>query len=223
MKVLLTGSTGQLGKAIIKSKPLDIDLIITTRKELDLTKTKACEDFILLKKPDWIINCAAFTSVDQAEKEVDLCHKINSYAPEAFTKAVNKIDCKLLHISTDFVFDGEQNFPYKVNQAKKPINQYGFSKALGEDLIQKRIKKLDNATLLRTSWVISPYGKNFVLDMLKLHSEKENLNVVSDQIGAPTSAKHLANICWNIIKSYSYGKTKKIDTIYVREEIKWLF
>ena len=118
MKVLLTGSTGQLGKAIIKSKPLDIDLIITTRKELDLTKTKACEDFILLKKPDWIINCAAFTEVDQAEKEIDICRKINSFAPEAFANALNKIDGKILHISTDFVFDGKQNFPYKVNQKR---------------------------------------------------------------------------------------------------------
>ena len=210
MKVILTGSTGQLGKSIIESKPLDIDLITTTREQLDLTQPKLCEEFILLEKPDWIINCAAYTAVDQAEKDIELCRKVNSYAPEAFAKAINRIDGKILHISTDFVFDGEQNFPYQVNQKKNPINQYGYSKALGEDLIQDRIKNIDNVILLRTSWLISPYSKNFILNMLKLHAEKDFFNVVHDQIGAPTSAKHLAKVCWKIIK---LRHTKTLPTI----------
>ncbi len=210
MKILLTGSHGQLGRSIIDTSPSKIDLIKTTREELDLTKPNKCEEYILSEKPDWVINCAAYTGVDQAEKEIQLCRKVNSYAPEALAKAINKINGKILHISTDFVFDGEQNYPYNVNQKKNPINQYGYSKALGEDLIQKRIKNTDNITLLRTSWLISPYNKNFVLNMLKLHSEKEFLHVVSDQIGTPTSAKHLAKICWEIIK---FKRTKNLPTI----------
>ena len=199
MKVLLTGSNGQLGNSIINTKSENIDLVTTRREELDLSNPQYCEDFILNEKPDWIINCAAFTAVDQAEKDIDLSLKINSFAPEAFTNAINKTNGNLLHISTDFVFDGEQNYPYKANQKTNPINQYGYSKALGEELIQKKIKNKDNAKILRTSWVLSPYSQNFLLKMLKLHEEKETLNVVCDQIGAPTSARHLAKICWKII------------------------
>ncbi len=199
MRVLLTGSTGQLGSYIIKTKPKNIDLIITKKQDLDLSKTDFCENFIFEEKPEWIINCAAFTAVDQAEKEIELSNKINSYAPEAFANAVNITNSKLLHISTDFVFNGEQNYPYETNQKRNPINQYGESKSLGEELIQKKNKGLNNTKILRTSWVISPSGKNFVLTMLKLHAEKEQINVVYDQIGVPTSAKHLAKTCWRIV------------------------
>jgi len=199
MKVLLTGSTGQLGKSIIKMKSKYVDLITTNREQLDLSNKLSCEDFVLTEKPDWVINCAAFTAVDQAEKDIDLSRKINSFAPEAFANSLNKINGKLLHISTDFVFDGQQNFPYKTNQKTNPINQYGYSKALGEDLIMKKTKGKKTSIILRTSWVTSPYGKNFILTMLKLHEQRESINVVCDQIGAPTSAKYLAKICWEII------------------------
>jgi len=210
MKVLLTGSTGQLGKSIIKMKSKYVDLITTNREQLDLSNKLSCEDFILTEKPDWVINCAAFTAVDQAEKDIDLSREINSFAPEAFANSLNKINGKLLHISTDFVFDGEQNFPYKTNQKTNPINQYGYSKALGEDLIMKKTKGKKTSIILRTSWVISPYGKNFILTMLKLHEQRESINVVCDQIGAPTSAKHLAKVCWKII---NFKEIKKLPQI----------
>tara|TARA_B100000212_G_scaffold342157_1_gene327962 strand:+ start:2670 stop:3557 length:888 start_codon:yes stop_codon:yes gene_type:complete len=210
MKVLLTGSTGQLGKSIIKMKSKYIDLISTNREQLDLSNTLSCEDFVLTEKPDWVINCAAFTAVDQAEKDIDLSRKINSFAPEAFANAVNKINGRLLHISTDFVFDGQQNFPYKTNQKTNPINQYGYSKALGEELIMKKTKSKKTSIILRTSWVTSPYGKNFILTMLKLHEQRKSINVVCDQIGAPTSAKHLAKICWKIIH---FKKNKELPEI----------
>ncbi len=210
MKVLLTGSTGQLGISIIKTKSDYVDLIRTNREQLDLSNTLSCEDFVLSEKPDWVINCAAFTAVDQAEKDIDLSRKINSFAPEAFANSLNKINGKLLHISTNFVFDGQQNSPYKTNQKTNPINQYGYSKALGEDMIMKKTKRKKTAIILRTSWVISPYGKNFILSMLKLHEQRESINVVCDQIGAPTSAKHLAKICWEIIH---FKKNKELPEI----------
>ena len=210
MKVLLTGSTGQLGNSIINTKLENIELITTNRAQLDLTNPKACEYFILTEKPEWVINCAAYTAVDKAEEDIDLSQKINSFAPEVFANAINKINGKLLHISTDFVFDGEQNYPYKTNQKTNPINQYGYSKALGEELIKKKIINKNNAKILRTSWVISPYSKNFVLTMLKLHEQKDTLNVVSDQIGVPTCARNLAKICWEII---NYKRERELPYI----------
>uniref|UniRef100_UPI00338FE05B dTDP-4-dehydrorhamnose reductase n=1 Tax=uncultured Prochlorococcus sp. TaxID=159733 RepID=UPI00338FE05B len=198
------------GSYIIETKPKNINLIHTTKKDLDLSKTYLCKNLILSEKPDWVINCAAFTAVDQAEKDIELSNKINSYAPEAFANALNITKGKLLHISTDFVFNGEQNYPYETGQKRNPINQYGASKSLGEELIQKENKGLHNSKILRTSWVISPYGRNFVLTMLKLHSEKETINVVYDQIGVPTSAKHLAKTCWKIV---NYKNTKTLPQI----------
>ena len=199
MKILLTGGSGQLGQEILKQKPRGIEIFNPGRNKLDLSDSKSCIKTVLDLKPDWIINCAAYTQVDDAEKNIELSRRINSDAPAAFAEAINKTSSKLLHISTDFVFDGNQNFPYRENQTRKPLSQYGASKALGEELIEKNIYALEKATILRTSWVISPRGKNFILTMLKLHSEKDTLKVVSDQIGCPTSTTDLAKICWKII------------------------
>ena len=210
MKVLLTGSTGQLGQEIIISKPSNVELIAPKKEELDLVNSELCENFILEKKPDWVINCGAYTKVDNAEKEIKLSKQINSYGPEALIKGINKIKGNFLHISTDFVFDGEQNFPYLEDRNTSPINNYGYTKALGEKLILNSADNIDNCVILRTSWVISSKGKNFVLTMLKLHSEKNFINVVSDQIGAPTSAKELAKVCWRII---DIKKNKKLPFI----------
>lgn len=199
MKVLLTGSTGQLGQEIINSKPQFINLIAPKRNELDLKDSESCEKYIIDKKPDWVINCAAYTAVDNAEREIKLSKQINSYAPKAFTKGINRIKGNLLHISTNFVFDGEQNFPYLEDQITSPLNNYGYTKALGEKLIFDSSEYRDNFIILRTSWVISSRGKNFVLKMLKLLKGKDSVNVIYDQIGVPTSAKELAKVCWRII------------------------
>ncbi len=199
MRVLLTGSTGQLGYEIINSKPKGIEIFHPTRKELDLSDYQSCERFVLKIKPKWIINSAAYTLVDKAETERELAKKINSFAPWAFAKAINKIDCNLLQISTDFVFDGKQTEPYQESQATSPINYYGFTKALGEELIEKEVNDKSRATILRTSWIISSRGKNFLKTILNAHKLKENINVVSDQVGVPTSAKELAKVCWKII------------------------
>ncbi len=210
MKILLTGGTGQLGQEIIKSKPIGVEIFNPSRIQLDLSDYNSCIKIARDYKPDWIINCGAYTQVDAAEKNIQLSQEINAYAPEAFAEATNEISTKLLHISTDFVFDGEQNFPYKTSQKTNPINQYGYSKALGEELIKKKTKNEDNFKILRTSWVVSPNSKNFVLTMLKLHEQKDTLNVVSDQIGAPTSAKHLAETCWTIVNFRSNSKLPNI-------------
>ena len=210
MKVLLTGGSGQVGQEIIKSKPEEIKIINPSRKSLDLSDYIACKKFVKDHKPDWIINCGAYTQVDKAEENIQLSQKINGYALGAFVEASNETNTNLLHISTDFVFDGNQNFPYKENQTRNPISQYGSSKALGEELIEKKINNIEKATILRTSWVISPLGKNFILTMLRLHTEKETIKVVSDQIGCPTSARELAKVCWRIIE---LKKKKKLPFI----------
>lgn len=210
MKVLLTGSTGQLGISIINTKSKNVDLITTKRSELDLSDPASCENYVLNERPDWIINCAAYTSVDKAEKDIDLARSINSYAPEAFAKAINKTNGNLLHISTDFVFDGEQDYPYQTGQKTNPLNQYGCSKALGEELILKKVKHKNKVNIVRTSWIMSPYGKNFILTMLKLHEQKESIDVVCDQVGAPTCAKNLAQLCWKII---NFKKQKQLPEI----------
>ncbi len=210
MKVLLTGGSGQVGQAIIKSKPKEIEIFNPCRKKLDLSDYYACKKIVKDHKPDWIINCGAYTQVDDAEKNILISQKINGHAPAAFVEAINNINTNLLHISTDFVFDGNQNFPYNENQERNPLSQYGASKALGEELIEKKINAIEKATILRTSWVISSIGKNFILTMLRLHSEKEIIKVVSDQIGCPTSAGELAKVCWRIIE---LKKKKKLPFI----------
>ena len=211
MKVLLTGGSGQVGQEIIKSNPKGVEIISPSRNNLDLSDYIECKRIVKDHKPDWIINCGAYTQVDDAEKNILLSKKINGYAPAAFVEAINEINTNLLHISTDFVFDGNQNFPYKENQIRNPLSQYGSSKALGEELIEKKINDIEKATILRTSWVISPIGKNFILTMLKLHSEKEVIKVVSDQIGCPTSAGELAKVCWRIIE---LKKKEKLPFIF---------
>ena len=205
MKILLTGGSGQLGQEILKSKPKAVEIINPTRKQLDLSDYKSCIKIVKKINLIGLLTVEHTLQVDDAEKNVTLSQQINSYAPAAFTEVVNKINTNLLHISTDFVFDGNQNFPYKESQKRNPLSQYGASKALGEELIEKNIQNIEKAIILRTSWVISPRGRNFVLTMLKLHSEKDYINVVSDQIGSPTSANDLAKVCWKIIE---LGKKK---------------
>ena len=206
MKVLLTGSTGQLGQAIINSKPLGIDLITTTRAQLDLSKAESCRDSILRNKPDWVINAGAYTAVDKAESEEALAMAINGEAPKVLSEALKEINGKILQISTDFVFNGSQNYPYKPNQATEPISVYGRSKEMGELAIKDILKDTNKGFILRTSWVMGPTGKNFARTMIKLHKERECIYVVDDQISCPTSTFTLAEACWRIIKISTNNK-----------------
>lgn len=201
MKVFLIGMNGQLGRSIIKSKPKDVFLYKFSRKELNLLDFNLLEKTIKKNKPDWIINCAAYTNVDFAEIEKNMATKINKDVPKKIAEIISENGGKLLHISTDFVFNGNQNYSYSYKQKRDPINHYGWSKAGGEEAIEKILSKKKQAVILRTSWLISPFGKNFVLTILDLLKGKKNIPVVCDQIGCPTNALLLSKVCWEIIFS----------------------
>ncbi|MBK17126.1 MAG: dTDP-4-dehydrorhamnose reductase [Prochlorococcus sp. SP3034] len=200
MKVLLTGTTGQLGQEIIKAKPSFVELIAPTRRELDLADTESCRRAVQLHQPDWVINSGAYTAVDKAEDEKELAMSINAIAPKMFSEELSKTGGKLLQLSTDFVFDGKQNFPYKTDQKKNPIGVYGATKAAGEDYIYDVLGNTNQALIIRTSWLIGTVGKNFMKTMIRLHRSQEEIRVVSDQIGCPTSTLTLAKACWRAIE-----------------------
>ena len=199
MKILLTGGSGQLGKSIIKLKPLNVDLIAPDRSKLDLSKTESCIKFVREEKPDWIINCGAFTNVDKAESEKEKVFLINHEAPKNFSKVLSDYGGKLLHISSDYVFDGSKNKPYLTNDKVNPQNIYGYSKALAEQSIKEILLEKNSYSILRTSWVVSPIGNNFLLTMIKLMNKDNDIRVVNDQLGSMTSTINLANSCWQLI------------------------
>ena len=203
MKVLLTGCSGQLGKALIYSKPKNIGLICPSRKELDLADFDSCFNIVIKNKPDWIINAGAFTNVDQAEINRELTLAVNSNCLVAFCKALKITGGKLMQISTDYVFDGEEKKPYKVNQKKSPINFYGYSKALAEDHILNFFGDQKKYLIIRTSWVLSATGNNFLKKIISLHAENKKIRVISDQFGSITSTSTLANACWKSILYFS--------------------
>ena len=199
MKILLTGANGQLGRSLSLLKPKDVNLISPSRNELDLTDNKRCFEIVKNLRPDWIINAAAYTNVDKAEEEKEIAFKINAEAPKSFAQAIEIYGGKLMQISTDFVFGGYQNIPYLISQKTDPINTYGETKACGEIYIKNVLNKKNNFLILRTSWLMSDLGPNFALKIINLLRNKKELEVVNDQIGAPTTTYSLADIIWKII------------------------
>ena len=207
MKVLLTGSTGQLGKTLTVVKPNNIELIKVSSVDFNLLDYKSCEEFILSQKPDWVINAAAYTAVDKAESESELAFEINTRSPEKLAKTLLTYGGKMLYISTDFVFDGKNDKPYKFDHVHNPLSIYGKSKSLGEE----KCLSIGNCYILRTSWVYSPFNKNFLLTILNLQKKfaKDNqpLKIVHDQIGSPTNTFGLANVCWLILNKINSEKS----------------
>ena len=201
MKILLTGGSGQLGQSIINLKPINVELIAPERSKLDLSNAENCLQYVELERPDWIINCGAFTNVDKAESEKEDVLRINHQAPKNFSKVLATYGGKLLQISTDYVFDGHKTEPYKTDDEVNPKNIYGYSKAMAEESIKEIFLAKNSYSILRTSWVVSPYGNNFIKTMLKLMDGDNEIKVVNDQIGSMTSALNLANACWEIIKT----------------------
>lgn len=199
MKVLLTGSSGQLGNALKKASPEEIHLLAPNKDQLDLMDVRGCFDYVNRFKPDFIINCAAYTNVDNAESFEKETFIINRDAPKAFAEALRNYDGQLIHISTDYVFDGDNNQPYLTEDKPNPLSIYGKSKAEGESEILKTLGKTNQVVILRTSWLYSYFRNNFVLTMLRLHKEKEEIKVVSDQYGSPTSCTSLSSACWEIV------------------------
>ena len=200
MKVLLTGAGGQLGQALIASAPQGLELVATSRQELDLADPEACRGAVEQHQPDWVLNAGAYTAVDKAESEPELAHAVNAGAPEAFARALDQRGGRLLHISTDFVFNGTQGTPYQSEQTRDPLGVYGASKAAGEAAVQSILGTDGRGLILRTSWVIGPVGKNFALTMLRLHRERDQLGVVADQVGCPSSTLNLAMACWRSLE-----------------------
>ena len=212
MKVLLTGINGQLGKAIINSKPSSISLIRLDRTKLNLSKKEDCYEAILLYKPDWVINCGAYTNVEKAEEEPILASAINHIAPREFSKALLKTGGKLLHISTDYVFDGYKNSPYKTTDTINPLCIYGKSKANGEKEILDLLGSTNQAVIIRTSWLMGVTGNSFLKKMLELHQNNKEIKVIYDQISCPTNPLSLAKLCWKFIQIYSHeNRNKKIN------------
>lgn len=203
MKVLVTGANGQLGYDVVKElQKQDIECYGATRKDFDIIDFKATENFITNYMPDAIIHCAAYTAVDKAEDEPELCYKVNAEATENIAKICKKISAKLLYISTDYVFDGTKNGFYEVDDKTNPINVYGKSKLLGEIAVKRILKKY---FIVRISWVFGEHGNNFVKTMLRLGKEHKEINVVSDQYGSPTYTADLAPLLVEMIKTDRYG------------------
>jgi dTDP-4-dehydrorhamnose reductase len=191
-RILVTGASGQLGleiRAISDDYP-EFDFFFTTRQELDICDQNAVEEYVALNNINCIINCAAYTAVDKAESEPEIADRINHFAVKGLAELAKKYDIKLIHISTDYVFDGKGYKPYQVDHPTAPINIYGKTKLDGE----KALRKInpENSIIIRTSWVYSSFGNNFVKTMLRFGAEREELNVISDQVGTPTYAKDLA-------------------------------
>ena len=201
MRVLLTGAAGQLGQALVASAPPGIQLIATSRVELDLADPAACRSAVATHQPAWVINAGAYTGVDLAETNQDLAMAVNAGAPRAFAEALANTQGKgrLLQLSTDFVFNGSQGTPYRVDQMRDPLGVYGRSKAKGEEAVEEVLDPAA-AVILRTSWVMGPVGRNFALTMLRLHQTKDVISVVADQVGCPTSTITLAKACWRVVE-----------------------
>ncbi len=202
MKILVTGSKGQLGSKI---KDLSVDFqsfsfSFTDLDELDITNFNSVLDFFKFEKPDIVINCAAYTAVDKAEDDYENAFKINALGPENLAKACNVHNSKFIHISTDYVFDGkEREKPYLESDFTSPQSVYGSTKLEGENLV---LKNLQDAIIVRTAWLYSEYGQNFVKTMLNLAQSRTELSVVNDQVGSPTYAGDLAQAILQISMQY---------------------
>ena len=205
MKVIITGAAGQLGQALRRLAPAQLELITTSRRggdgsiSLDLADPEACRALVQEHRPDWLINAGAYTAVDKAESEPERAQAVNAGAPAAFAQALQATGGRLLQVSTDFVFNGAQGSPYRPDQPVDPLGVYGASKAAGEAAAAELLEA-GRLCILRTSWVYGPVGKNFLLTMLRLMREREQLGVVADQVGCPTATTGLAQACWAVLE-----------------------
>lgn len=190
MKALVTGASGQLGRALLASVPEGWECVGLARHALDLTDPAAIARRIAAEAPAVVLNAAAYTAVDRAESEEDLAYAVNAEAVGAMAKAVRTLGGHLVHVSTDFVFDGQSSRAWQPLDERVPLSAYGRTKAAGEDAAGP------DATVVRTAWVYGAGGANFVATMLRLMSTREEVRVVADQIGAPTWASSLAAVVW---------------------------
>ena len=213
MKVLITGSNGQLGSEIkeLASDYENLECVFKDLPELDICDAEVLNTFIIDQHINAVINCAGYTAVDKAEEEALIAQKVNSEGVLNLANALKKVDGKLIHISTDYVFDGNHSQPYKESDPVSPIGVYGQTKRAGELAV---LNGSIDAIVIRTSWLYSVYGNNFVKTMLRLGNEKKSIQVVSDQKGTPTFAKDLAKTCLDILSDASSTKISKKGSLY---------
>ena len=198
MKVLVTGGDGQLGRALRALVPSHIRCVALTRKELDITDGNAVADIVSRVRPGWVINAAAYTAVDRAEEERGQAFAVNCDGVTHIADAARVVDARVLHVSTDYVFDGCGYRPYRTDDKPNPINVYGESKLAGELRLTELLS--GRYAIVRTSWLYALPGNNFVATMLRLFKEKSEVRVVSDQIGSPTAAQGLATALWRLVE-----------------------
>jgi len=196
--ILVTGSNGQLGKELqlLETTYAGFRFVFLSREELSIHHTGSVEKAFATYQPQYLINCAAYTAVDKAESEKELAFEINGEAVGVLAAACKENNCRFIHISTDYVFDGTASGPYQTDAAVNPQSVYGASKLEGE---KQAFSNNGESIIIRTSWVYSSFGKNFVKTMIKLMAEREELNVVNDQIGQPTYAADLAEAIMKIV------------------------
>ncbi len=203
MKVLVTGVKGQLGYDVVKDlekrghQPIGVD-----RDEMDLMDNEAIRTFIMNLKPEAIIHCAAYTAVDKAEEEVETCYQINAESVKVISECAKELDVKLVYISTDYVFDGTKEGEYVETDLPNPINVYGASKLKGEQYVQTLLEKY---YIVRISWVFGVNGNNFIKTMRRLGSERDELNIINDQVGSPTYTADLAPLLVDMMETDKYG------------------
>ncbi|MEH7414509.1 dTDP-4-dehydrorhamnose reductase [Neobacillus drentensis] len=203
MRVVVTGAAGQLGKDVLRElAQTNHEVFGADREQLDITIEEDVLSYINEVKPDVILHCAAYTNVDAAEENEDTAYQINALGTEYLAKAANQVNAKMLHISTDYVFDGTATEPYEVDQTTSPLGAYGRTKLAGEQLLQKH---LDRFFIVRTAWVFGVYGNNFVKTMIRLGKERGEVGVVHDQVGSPTYTVDLAKFMIELMETKKYG------------------
>lgn len=203
MKILVTGANGQLGHDILLNLAArDIDGIPADIAEFDITQAAATEQFIAAHQPDAVIHCAAYTAVDKAEDDVELCRLINVTGTENVARACQKANAKMVYVSTDYVFPGTGDTPYETDAQTAPVNAYGMTKLAGELAVKQLLTRY---FIVRTSWAFGKSGKNFVKSILRLAREQDEVNVVCDQVGSPTYTVDLARLLIDMAPSEQYG------------------
>jgi len=213
MKILVTGAYGQLGSEIkeLAGNYPGFRFVFTDADSLDITDSLAVGSFFNENNPDWVVNCAAYTAVEKAEKEQEAAAKINSAAPGILAAACKKAKARLIHVSTDYVFSGKNHKPYNEDDEVNPLGAYGLTKLAGEKLC---LENNPDTIIIRTSWLYSQFGNNFVKTMLRLGKERESINVVFDQVGTPTYAGDLAGAILEIIRKCQNPEVKFTPGIY---------
>jgi len=204
--VLVTAKDGQLGQCFqsLAVKHPNIQFVFKSSSDLDITNTANIEDALKDHTFDYCINCAAYTAVDKAEEAIELADKVNHIGAKLLAESCKKFNVTLIHVSTDFVFDGKATVPYLEDDITNPLGVYGKTKLAGEQAISN---VLENYFIIRTSWLYSEYGNNFLKTMLRLSKERNEIGVVGDQVGSPTYARDLADMILRLIesKNTSYG------------------